>query len=61
MTNSPERDHDQIDGCLCGLDHAEHEVTEDHDLPAAVGGVQGDRKPRKPRCKGTRTSVEGEA
>lgn len=49
-------DHDAHDGCLCGCDHAEHEATPDHELPAAQGGVQGDRKPR--RKKVTRTSVE---
>jgi hypothetical protein len=41
-----EDDHDARDGCLCGADHAEHEVTPDHELPAATGGVQGDKKPR---------------
>jgi hypothetical protein len=46
-----ERDHEEHDGCLCGCDHSEHELTPDIDLPAAVGGVQGDAKPRKPRRK----------
>lgn len=56
----PEHDeHEHIDGCLCGQDHAEHEATPDHDLPEAQGGVEGDRKPR--RKKPTRTSVEGDA
>lgn len=50
-------DHDAHDGCLCGCDHAEHEVTPDHELPAAQGGVQGDKKPRR-RPKADRTRVE---
>ncbi len=50
-------DHDHVDGCLCGHDQAEHESTSDHDLPAAEGGVE---TPRTPRRRGTRTSV-GEA
>ena len=41
-----EDEHEE--GCLCGQHPlAKHEVTEDHDLPAARGGVQGDRKPRR--------------
>ena len=54
----PDDEHEHADGCLCGLDHSEHEPTLDHDLPPAVGGVQGERKPRR---RPTRTSVEGEA
>jgi hypothetical protein len=46
MPDHDEHDHDAVDGCLCGHPRAEHEATEDHDLPAAVGGVQGDRAPR---------------
>jgi hypothetical protein len=42
-----EREHP--DGCLCHAPVADHEATADHELPAATGGVQGDRKPRKPR------------
>jgi hypothetical protein len=49
-------DHDQHDGCLCGLDHSQHEATADHDLPPAKGGVQGDKKPRRPKTD--RTSVD---
>jgi hypothetical protein len=53
----PEHDeHEHVDGCLCGADHAEHEVTPDHELPAARGGVEGDRKPRKRRP--TKTAVK---
>jgi hypothetical protein len=56
----PDHDeHEDIDGCLCGAPHAEHEATPDHELPEARGGVEGDRKPRL--RKPTRTSVEGEA
>jgi hypothetical protein len=51
-------DPNEIDGCLCGHAHSEHNTTEDHDLPAAVGGVQGDAK--RPRRKATRTAVEDE-
>lgn len=47
-------DHDAHDGCLCGCDHAEHEATPDHELPAAQGGVQGDKKPRRPKADRTR-------
>jgi hypothetical protein len=54
-----EHDHDAVDGCLCGHDHAEHEPTPDHDLPAAKGGVQGDKAPRKRRA--TKTSVKDDA
>ncbi|MGX7708978.1 hypothetical protein [Methylobacterium sp. Gmos1] len=50
-------DHDHADGCLCGLDHGEHDATLDHDLPAAEGGVEA---PRKRRQRATRTST-GEA
>lgn len=55
MSDHPD---EHVDGCLCDCDHAEHEATEDHNLPAAVGGVQGDRKPR--RRKATRTALEAE-
>lgn len=51
-----EHDHDAHDGCLCDHPHAEHEATPDHELPAAKGGVQGDKRPRKPKTD--RTSVE---
>lgn len=47
-------DHDHADGCLCGQDHAEHEATLDHDLPAADGGVE---ERRKPRARATKTSA----
>lgn len=53
-----EQDHDEKDGCLCGCDLNEREHTADHDLPAAVGGVEGDTKVK--RRKATRTAVEGE-
>ncbi|WP_187278144.1 hypothetical protein [Methylobacterium sp. WL7] len=53
---SDPHDPDAHDGCLCGHDCSEHEVTEDHDLPEAQGGVEGDKKPRRRRP--TRTSVE---
>jgi hypothetical protein len=56
---SDPHDHDGPDGCLCGHPQEEHEATPDHELPAAKGGVQGDRGPRKRRA--TRTSIEGEA
>jgi hypothetical protein len=56
----PEHDeHEHVDGCLCGHPQEEHEATPDHELPAAQGGVQGDRKPR--RKKTDRASVDGEA
>lgn len=48
--------HEHADGCLCDCDHGTHEATEDHDLPEAIGGVEGDKKPRRRRP--TRTSVE---
>lgn len=51
-------DHEHKDGCLCGVPHDEREKTDDCDLPAAVGGVEGDTKAK--RRKGTRTAVEGE-
>jgi hypothetical protein len=58
----PEHDeHEHVDGCLCGLDHSEHDATPDDDLPAAIGGVQGDPKPRIRRRKSDRTAVGGEA
>jgi hypothetical protein len=58
--HAPARDdHDHADGCLCGHDHGEQDATQDQDLPAATGGVEGERKPR--RRKGTRAAVEGEA
>ncbi|MEE8629073.1 hypothetical protein [Methylobacterium ajmalii] len=47
-------DHDHVDGCLCGHDHAEHEATLDHDLPAAGGGVE---EQRKRRSRATKTSA----
>ena len=39
---------DHVEGCLCGTGHRvlEHEATADADLPAAMGGVRGDRPPR---------------
>ncbi|KMO33309.1 hypothetical protein VQ02_21175 [Methylobacterium variabile] len=55
-TRAPD-DHDHADGCLCGHDHADGEATHDHDLPAAEGGVEAARKPRR---RATRTSA-GEA
>jgi hypothetical protein len=56
-------DHDEVDGCLCGSNHAADPgaATEDCHLPPATGGVEGDlaraRRRRTPR-KPTRTSVE---
>lgn len=51
-----EDEHDKADGCRCGCEPlADHEATEDHDLPEALGGVEGDKKPRRRRP--TRTSV----
>lgn len=46
-------DHDHVDGCLCGHDHVDDDGTPDHDLPAAEGGVE---LPRPPRRRATRTS-----
>lgn len=47
----PEHDEhcceEHLDGCLCHAPVADHEATADHELPAAHGGVQGDRKPRR--------------
>lgn len=45
----PEHDEhcSEPDGCLCHAPVADHEATADHDLPAAKGGVVGDRAPRK--------------
>lgn len=43
-----DHDHEHEDGCLCDTDHAEHVLTKDVELPAAQGGVQGDRKPKAP-------------
>jgi hypothetical protein len=47
--------HEHADGCLCGLDHAEHEATPDDELPPATGGVE------KPRRRPTKTAVKGDA
>jgi hypothetical protein len=50
MSNTPSCDeHEHPDGCLCHAPVAEHEATGDEHLPEAVGGVQGDPKPRRPR------------
>ena len=52
-----EHDHEHGE-CLCGGDPlADHEVTNDCDLPAALGGVQGDRKPRQPKRRSDKTAV----
>jgi hypothetical protein len=31
---------DDADGCLCGLEHLEDEITSDQELPTASGGVE---------------------
>jgi hypothetical protein len=56
MTNQPTptcEDADEgehADGCLCGADPvSQHELTQDHQLPAATGGVVGDRAKRSRR------------
>jgi hypothetical protein len=52
-------DGDDADGCLCGLDHSEHGVTGDADLPPATGNVVGDEAAsQKRRPRSTRTSLE---
>jgi hypothetical protein len=48
-------EHEHADGCLCGLDHAEHEATPDDELPPATGGVE------KPRRRPIKTAVKGDA
>lgn len=58
MNESKQDDPEHHDGCLCGQPLAEHEATADEDLPAATGGVEPARKPRR---KGTRTAIEGDA
>jgi hypothetical protein len=51
-------DHEHKDGCLCGVPHDEREKTDDCDLPAAVGGVEGDTKRRvQPRRKSDRNAL----
>jgi len=46
------------DGCLCDCEPlADHEITADHDLPAVLGGVQGDRKPRMRKRRSDKTAV----
>jgi hypothetical protein len=58
MTQKPapacDEDDEHADGCLCGTGGAvqDHEATGDEHLPAATGGVQGDRAPRRPRAAG---------
>lgn len=55
----PEHDeHELVDGCLCGCEPlGDHEATDDHELPAVIGGVQGDRKPRQPKRLSDRAAV----
>lgn len=33
------QDHDHTDGCLCDLPNVKEEMTQDEELPEAVGGV----------------------
>lgn len=41
-------DDEHADGCMCGAQPVtDHEATHDNELPAATGGVQGDRVPRR--------------
>ena len=48
MSDKPScHEHEHDDGCLCHNPVGEHEATRDHELPAARGGIEGDRKPRR--------------
>lgn len=35
----PAEDEEDIDGCMCGTEHLEHEATSDEELPPATGGI----------------------
>lgn len=55
-------EHENADGCLCGMPIGLHEATHDRDLPEAAGGVEGDLKPKaKARTKAERIAAEGDA
>jgi hypothetical protein len=36
----PDDDHDDADGCLCGLEHVDDDATSDLELPTTSGGVE---------------------
>ena len=35
-----DQDDDEADGCLCGLDHLNEDITSDLELPITSGGVE---------------------
>jgi hypothetical protein len=37
---NPAEDDEDVDACLCGLEHGQDEVTSDEDLPPSIGGVE---------------------
>jgi hypothetical protein len=37
-----DQDDDDTDGCVCGMDHLDEDVTSDEELPNASGGVETD-------------------